>query len=199
MILGLTIQEVLKHGCISSQTNIHLYFKLAKISTKVTLIKVHTTLLQYHMHQYSNLLSVMLALILAASFASGTVHVYNPNISVFSLRFNRTCCAEAVLMKMLLDGAPRARGIMVLLGKNHSPTLPPSKPRQHCVLTLSVTQTRASPGSSVFTRSPTSTRGRLPPSDILVPFHIKKSWPDHEEREDSDLIAIDDLSYHSQV
>jgi hypothetical protein len=31
---ALTIQEVLKHGCISSQSNIHLYLELAKISTR---------------------------------------------------------------------------------------------------------------------------------------------------------------------
>jgi hypothetical protein len=46
MILG-PIQEVVKHGCISSQSNIHFYFKLAKIVNLVPTNKSDTGIVPY--------------------------------------------------------------------------------------------------------------------------------------------------------
>ena len=98
-----------------------------------------------HMHAKSDTLcspTVICAVTSLAFAAPGTLHSYVPvgDIALF-LRFSRTWWVKPLLVKSA-DGAALCRGTMVPSGKCHSPTLPPSIPLQHWVLTLLVTHIR---------------------------------------------------------
>ena len=70
---------------------------------------------------------------------------------------------------------PLFLGTIVPLGKNHSPTFPPSLVLQHRVLTLLVTHTRdeAAPSCVCAVNAPMSVMSTEWPGRYTLPFSVK--------------------------
>ena len=116
--------------------------------------------------------NVMLPVCIAPSHSLGTIQMYNPVGPVASfLRFRRTCWVKPVLVKSAL-GLPLKRGTMEPSGNCHSPTLPPSLPLQHWVLTSEVTQTKGEEDPE-----PTSEMSTVDPDGYVFPFSSKYRPP----------------------
>jgi hypothetical protein len=103
----------------------------------------------------------------------GTLHSYGPvgNTALF-LRLSRTCWVEPLLEKSAFGASPN-RGMRFPSGSYQFPTLPPSLPLQHRVLTCSVLHTRDVPGLLGDENSPMSVVSTASPGRYTVSLNVK--------------------------